>query len=108
MLGAMRTDDSATEAEGSVGQRLNDSGIELISSASSSSTSDNSWLAQVLPSLLCAARSRMAWVAPYTIVKGYLVIFIQILSQLNSLRYVFTCQSHAASKFALPDCILHL
>jgi len=57
LLAGMRSDDTAAEAEGSVqsasyrlndpSHRLNDSGIELVSNASSSSASD-SWLTQVL------------------------------------------------------------
>jgi len=49
LLGGLRNDDAASQSEDaaqSAGHRLNDSGIELVSSASSSSASD-SWLAQV-------------------------------------------------------------
>jgi len=52
LLGGIKTEDAAAEADGcnhrlsDASHRLNDSGIELISSASSSSASD-SWLAQV-------------------------------------------------------------
>jgi len=49
LLGGLRNDDTAGQSEDaaqSASHRLNDSGIELVSSASSSSASD-SWLAQV-------------------------------------------------------------
>ena len=76
LLGGIRTEDAVAEADGSshrlsdASHRLNDSGIELISSASSSSASD-SWLAQVPPSCcghisigLCC-KPQLGWVTDH-------------------------------------------